>query len=145
MKGISQSLATRNKISLEKKTDRTILHGKIKNYILQLKKSDFPTLTDCAIYSGISEKALLAYELRTDENSSVRIMLELIRDMQKSSLLHGGLNRSLDSKIVTLLLKATHGLKEEPTHLEQNNIFNISPDLLAEALEISRTKKITSK
>jgi plasmid replication initiation protein len=140
-KGHNHSLAVRTKISLDNQKNRTIIDNKVIDYINCIKKSDFPNLTDCAIHAGISEKRLIQYELTTGEDSTIRLALDLIRDLQKSSLMKNGLYKIFDNKITTLLLKANHGLREEPTHLEQNNIFNISPEILAEALEISRTKK----
>lgn len=140
-KGISQSLATRQKISLANTKDRTELLEKIGGYIDGLKDNQFPSITACALHAGIGEKALLAYELRTAENSDIRIMLDIIRDRQKEYLTINGLNKTNDSRMSILLLKANHGLKEEPTALTQNNSFNVSAEILAEALELSRGKK----
>jgi hypothetical protein len=50
-----------------------------------------------------------------------------------------------DSKLTGLLLKADHGLIEKPQQLTQNNYLNISPDLLAEAIELSRSSKPKAK
>lgn len=140
-KGIPQTALAKLKQANANTLDRTIWLSKVEDYINQLEKNSFPSITKCALYCGVSSKALLAYELRTPENSEVRILLEHIRDMQKAYLEENGLNKLLDSKITTLLLKANHGLKEEPTTLTQNNTFNVSPEILAEAIEISRSKK----
>lgn len=145
-KGVPQTLATRQKISLANKKDRLLINQKVKEYLESLKKDSFPTLTECAIYAGISEKRLILYEMETPENSEIRLMLDEIRDRQKLSLMKNGLNKNYDSKIVTLLLKAHHGLKEEPTQLTQTNIYNgLSPDILAEALALSRKNPPSSE
>lgn len=139
--GQNLSLETRQKISLAKTKDRTELHKKIEEYILALTEKDFPSITRAAIYAGISEKALLAYELRTGENSEVRILLDTIRDLAKATLMENGLNKKFDARLSSFLLQANHGLKTEPTHLEQNNIFNVSPEILAEAIQLTRSPK----
>lgn len=140
-KGISQSLEIRQKIKLSQTKDRTELMMNIKNYILGLADTDFPSLTRCAIQSGIGEKALLALELRTAENSELRIMLDLIRDLQKASLMEGGLKKVFDARMSTFLLQVNHDMKSEAPTLNQTNNFNVSPEILAEAIEISRSKK----
>ena len=142
-KGINQSLATRRKISLENGKDKAKILSKIKQYTKDLKINQFPSITDAAIYSGISEKRLVIYEQSTPDNSDIREALDYIRDLQKSKLQLKGLDRTYDSKITTLLLKANHGLKEEPANLTQNNTFNVSPELLAKAIDISRKSPIS--
>jgi hypothetical protein len=140
-KGISQSLETRKQISTSNTKDRTELLLRIKSYIVGLTNSDFPSLTRAAIQAGISEKALLALESRTEENSELRIMLDMIRDLSKASLMEGGLKKVYDARMSTFLLQANHQLKTDPPTLNQTNNFNVSPEILAEALDISRDKK----
>jgi hypothetical protein len=140
-KGLNQSIEVRKKISIANTKDRTVLHQKIKEYIEKLIPEDYPSLTACAIYCGISEKMLLAYELRTQEDSEIRIMLDQIRDIQKQNLMKNGLFKSYDSGLSKFLLTSNHGMRENPTSLTQNNTFNVSPEILAEAIEISRNKK----
>lgn len=140
-KGLHQSLATRTKISLAIQKDRTIIDFWIADYIKRLQSGSFPTVTDCAIHAKISEKTLIMYELSTPENSEVRQALELIRDMQKSALIHGGLEGKYDSKITSLLLMVNHNMKPEAPSLTQNNTFNVSPEILAEAITLTRAKK----
>lgn len=87
----------------------------------------------------------MIYEATTPEDSEIREALDLIRDKQKSKLIKGGLNREYDSKIATLLLTANHNIRPEPTQLTQNNTFNVSPEILAEALTLSRKKPLSDK
>lgn len=144
-KGIPQTLATRRKISLANQKDRAFILEKIAYYVEMIQtpewKSTFPSVTSASILAGINEKNLIAYELTTPDGSDIRLLLDTIRDLQKERLMERGLNKLYDSKIVSLLLKAHHGLREEPTQLTQNNTFNVSPEILAEALQLSRQKK----
>lgn len=139
--GYNHSLEARHKIGLENQKDKAKILRKIKDYIKELKNSDFPSITKCAIYAGISEKRLVAYEITTEENSDIRLALDLIRDLQKASLMENGLRKIFDGRMSFGLLQANHGLRIEPTQLTQNNTFNVSPEILAKAIDISRTKK----
>lgn len=140
-KGKIMSLATRQKISLANTKDRTELLRKLKEYAESLGPADFPSITNAALYSGISENALLAWEARTEDNTEIRQILDFIRDRQKSDLFTKGLNKVYDSKLTGMLLAAHHNVREQPQSLVQNNTFNISPELLAEAIELTRSKK----
>lgn len=142
-KGITMALATRKKISLANTKDRAKIDQAIKDYILTLDINDIPLLTDAANHAGISEKTLIRYEMQTEDDSEIRTMLDFIRDMQKSRLIKGGLKRGLDGRLVALLLERTHGMRSDPQSLSQTNIFNgITPDILADALELTRNKAI---
>lgn len=144
-KGKELSTTTRYKISLSKTKDRTETLEKLRGYISLLndpkEKTLIPSIVSASLYAGISKKALLAWELTTAENSEVREILDFIRDIEEKYLRENGLLGLTDSKLTGLLLKADHGLQEKPTQLTQNNNFNISPDLLAEAIELSRKPK----
>lgn len=140
-KGIPQSLETRRKIGLANTKDRTQKLIKVNEYITGLTPDSFPSLTDCAIYCGLSEVALSKWEATTEDNSEIRQSLGKIRTLQKSVLIRLGLAKKYDSGLTKFLLEVNHGMKSNPTELSQTNIFNISPDLLAEAIEISRKKK----
>jgi hypothetical protein len=140
-KGMAHTLATRQKMSLSTTKDRTLLLDTIVEYIKSLQSSDFPSITRCAIYCGLSEKTLLSYEMRSPEDSEIRVLLDVIRDMAKASLMENGLKKAFDGKLTAFLLQANHGLKTEAPHLTQNNTFNVSPEILAEAIELTRSKK----
>lgn len=143
MKNQTMSLSARLKIGLDNAKNKAKIEVRIKEYINELKPTDFPSITDAAIYAGISENRLVVYEQSTPDDSTIRGALAYIRDLQKSKLQLKGLDRTYDSKITTLLLKANHGLKEEPANLTQNNTFNVSPELLAKAIDISRKTPIS--
>jgi hypothetical protein len=144
-KGMTQTAETRRKISLENTKDRTETYKKIAEYIAQLKENDFPSITKACIHARIRESELLSHELRTGEDSEIRYMLDDIRQRQKEYLMMNGLNKTNDSRMTIFLLKANHNLKEEQPNLIQNNTFNVSPELLAEAIQITRTKKPANK
>lgn len=140
-KGQEQSLITRYKIGLANEKDRTETLLLIEDYINKLEDKDFPSITRCAVHARISEKALLAWEIRTAENSDIRILLDIIRDRAKATLIEKGLDKSFDSRMTSFLLETNHGMKKQPTELTQNNIFNVSPEIMAEALALSRSPK----
>lgn len=143
-RNIQQTNQTKFKISLANQKDHTLLHEKITEYIDKLQPQDFPSIVSACLYAQVSEKAVLSYELRTTENSEIRSLLDKIRMLQKEYLIKNGLANKINSPLTLRLLSAEHNLNEKPQNLTQNNTFNISPELLAEALEISR-KKAPSK
>lgn len=144
-KGKELTTTTKYKISVAKTKDRTEIVEKLRGYVNILidpeEKNQIPSIVSASLYAGISKKALLAWELTTAENSEVREILDFIRDCEEKFLRENGLLGMTDSKITSMILKAEHGLEEKPQNLTQNNNFNVSADILAEALEISRTKK----
>lgn len=143
-RNITQSPATKLKIGLANKKDHSDLHDSLEDYISKLTPADFPSIVSACIYAGVSEKAVLSYELRTTDNSDIRGLLDNIRMLQKKYLLDNGLSNKINGKLTGLLLSSDHGINDRPQQLTQNNTFNISPELLAEAIELSR-KKAPSK
>lgn len=144
-KGKELTTTTKYKISVSKTKDRSEIEEKLGAYCLLLvdpeEKSIIPSIVSASLYAGISKKALLAWEMTTAENSKVREYMDFIRDMEEKYLRENGLLGLTDSKLTTTMLKADHGLEEKPQNLTQNNTFNVSPDILAEALELSRSTK----
>lgn len=144
-KGKSLLPTTRYKISISKQKNRAKIIEKLKQYANMLtdpSESDLvPSVVSASLYAGISKKALIAWELTTAENSEVRALLDFVRDMEEKYLRENGLLGKTDSKLTSLLLKSDHGLQEKPQQLTQNNTFNVSPELMAEAIELSRSKK----
>lgn len=140
--GNKHTSIAKRKIGLANAKDRAKIDKLVSNYISTLKPQDFPSLTDAALYAGIAEKNLIAYEISTPDGSKIREALDEIRDRQKSFLMKNGLFRVTDSRITGLLLEANHGVKKDtPNNLTQNNIFNVSPEVLSEAISLSREKK----
>ena len=141
-KGNTLTLATKMAIGTANEKDRGKIDKSVLDYISGLKKGTFPTLTDCAIQAGISEKTLIRYEISTPEGSKIRLALDLIRDLEKSALIHGGLTRRFDGRVVTLLLNAHHNVREQQQKPDQSSIFAVPTEILAEAIALSRTKKM---
>lgn len=148
-KGNELTISTKYKISLAKTKNRSEIVEKLKEYKSMLldpkEKGLIPSIVSASLFAGISKKSLLAWELTTAEDSEVREILDFIRDLEEKYLREMGLLGLTDSKLTTLLLKAEHDLQEKPQQLTQNNTFNMSPEILAEAIELSRTKKATTK
>lgn len=140
-KGNQLSLATKMAIGTANAKNRAIVDKKALDYIKQLSKGDLPSVTACAIYIGINEKNLVAYEMGTEEGSKIRLILGTVRDKQKLALMERGLNRKYDSRLSAMLLERLHGMRETPK-LEQTNIFNVPPEILAEAIALSHKKDI---
>lgn len=140
-KGNKQTALTKYKIGLANTKDRTELHNRIIDYINSPPKDQSISLLNCSIYAGITESALLNYEASTAENSEIRQLLSLIRDLSKQNLIENGLNKKYDSRLTGRLLEVNHGLKSDPNSLTQNNYLNISPELLNEALALSKKNK----
>lgn len=143
MKGVSHTEIAKRRIGIANAKDRAIIDKKVNEYIRLLSKKDLPSLTDAALYAGIAEKNLINYENTTDEGSKIRLALDEIRDRQKSFLMKNGLYRMIDSRLTGLLLEANHNLKKDHNpNLSQTNIFNVSPEVLADAISLSRSQKL---
>jgi hypothetical protein len=139
-KGNKLSTATKFKISLANQKDRTELHAKLQEYIQSPPDNEPISILNAAIHAQISESALLHYEARTAENSEIRQLLTQLRDLSKSQLITKGLKKEYDTRLTGKLLEYNHNMKTENPNLTQNNIFNVSPEILAEALELSKKK-----
>jgi len=144
-KGTKQTTITKFKISSALQSNRTKVLEKLKEYKNMIVRDDttlgFPSIVSACLYAGMSKRAVLQWELETAEDSELRQILEFIRDLEEMCLRNFGLSGVWDSKLVSRLLEAEHGIAPKPTQLTQNNTFNISPELLAEAIELSRSKK----
>lgn len=138
--GTIRTEESKRKLSVSNTRDHTELYNRLEEYISNLKENDCPLIVSASLYAGVSEQALLNHELRTTEESKLRELLNKIRMLQKDFLIRNGLANKINGKLTGLLLSAEHGINEKPQQLTQNNTFNISPELLAEAIEISRKK-----
>lgn len=140
-KGNKHTALAKRRIGIEKIKDRAKIDKLVNTYISSLKPTDFPSLTDAALYARISEKTLIRYEISTEEDSNIRLLLDEIRDRQKSYLMKNGLNKTIDSRLTGLLLQAHHNLKPDQPNLSQTNIFNVSAEVMADAIALARSKK----
>lgn len=101
------------------------------------QKHKLPTIEDLASELGIGTRTLYAWET---EYSEFQQTMDMLRDAQRDQLVRGGLTNKFNSSFAALLLKAKHGFVEsKPTiNATQNNTFNVSPELLAEAIALTR-------
>lgn len=138
------STATRQKISLSKtkykKSDLIDGGAKYIERVLNAKKGEkiIPSIVGLCLDIGISRSRL--YEL-ADKWQEVADILEYIKMMQEDTALQGGMTNRLNPIFSMFILKGKHGYRDQPQNLTQNNTFNISPDLLADALKLMRENK----
>ena len=137
------SLTTREKISLSKTkyTKPVLIDGGVA-YIDNIlnedeKKKTIPSIVGLCLYIGISRSRI--YEL-ADKWQEVSDILEYIRMMQEDKALQGGMTNRLNPIFSMFLLKGKHSYIDTAPALNQTNNFNISPDLLADAIKLMREK-----
>lgn len=81
------------------------------------------------------------YEL-ADQHEEVADILEYVGMLQEDRALQGGMTNRLNPIFSMFLLKGKHGYQDQaPTLNQTNNFGNITPDLLADALAILRSKE----
>ncbi len=105
------------------------------------EKEEFPTIEHLASHLGIGTRTLYTWE---DTYSEFQQTMDMLRDAQRDLLIRGGLTNKYNARFASFLLKANHGMSDTRplVNATQNNIFNgISPELLAEAMEITRQKE----
>ena len=142
-KGHQLATTTKFKIAIANRKDRAELHNSLAEFIYKAQQNPKryrPSILNAAIFSNISESALLHYEARSPENSEIRQLLAHIRDLSKQNLIENGLTGKFNSNLTTRLLEANHGLAAQPQNLSQTNIYNVSPDILADAIKLSKKK-----
>lgn len=100
-----------------------------------IKNEEFPTIEGAALGLGVSARTLYGWETEYPEFFQT---MEALRDAQKHMLQAGGLTGKFNTRMAVFLLKASHGLSDNPPpiHATQNNYMNISPELLADALKM---------
>jgi len=105
------------------------------------EKEEFPTIEHLSSHLGIGTRTLYAWE---QEYSEFQQTMDMLRDAQRHLLISGGLTNKYNARFASFLLKANHGMTDAKPLVSatQNNIFNnISPELLAEAMKITREKE----
>lgn len=105
------------------------------------EKEEFPTIEHLASHLGIGTRTLYSWE---EAYSEFQQTMDMLRDAQRHLLISGGLTNKYNARFASFLLKANHGMSDTRplVNATQNNIFNgISPELLAEAMEITRQKE----
>jgi hypothetical protein len=142
--GKTLSLTTRQKISLSK-TVHTIdsLMSRAAEYVESIvnakpEEKKVPSIVGFCLHTGISRSRL--YEL-AQANTEVADIVEYIGMLQEELALSGGLTNRTNPIFSMFLLKSKHGYQDTPANMNQYNTFNISPELLADAFALMRSKK----
>lgn len=99
----------------------------------------FPTIEGLAAHLGVGVRTLYDWELEHEDFSQA---MENLRSSQKQLLITNGLTGNYNTRFAMFLLKANHGMSENDPLVSntQNNYGNISPDVLADALELMRSR-----
>lgn len=119
-----------------KETPKRVMHYTKKC----LENDEFPTIEHLASYLGVGTRILYEWE---KEYSDFLQTMDILRDAQRHLLISGGLTNKYNARFASFLLKASHGMTDAKplVNATQNNIFNgVSPELLAEAIEIMRER-----
>lgn len=103
------------------------------------EKKDFITIEQLASQLGVGTRTLYAWE---KEHSEFQHTLDMLRDAQRDQLIRGGIQNKLHPGVSIFLLKASHGMQDRQplVHATQNNNFNVSPELMAEAIKLTKEK-----
>lgn len=140
-KGKQLSTTTRGKISLLKtKHTKADLMKAGERYFqhLEANPKELPTLAGYCLEAGIHPTNLRDYAVKFPEVDQVAQTLALL---QEQYCLVNGITNKANPIFSMFLLKAKHNFKDSPQQLTQNNSFNISPDLLADALQLMKENK----
>lgn len=138
------TFTTRQKISLSKtKYTKDYIMQKGAEYIEKIAsapKEDkvIPSVVAFCLHAGISRSRV--YEL-AQQWQEVADIIEYIGMLQEDAALQGGMTNRLNPIFSMFLLKGKHGYIDHAPQLNQTNNFNISPELLSDALQLMREKK----
>lgn len=104
------------------------------------KNGVFPTIEGLAQYLGVGTRTVYDWEAEYPDFSQT---MNTLRDTQKQLLITNGLTGVYNTRFAMFLLKANHGMSEKDPLVSatQNSFMNISPDLLADALEIMNNRE----
>lgn len=116
------------------------INTRAREYIKHAKKNgDFPTIEQLAMVLGVGVRTIYGWE---EEHEEFQQTLDILREVQRHMLLTNGLNGKYNSRFAIFLLKANHKMRENEPVVENNtNYMNISPDILADAIKLMRSKE----
>lgn len=102
-------------------------------------KQIFPTIEGLSVYLGVGTRTLYDWEKEYTEFSQT---MDQLRDTQRELLITNGLSGGYNTRFAMFLLKAAHGMTEKDPLITSNqtNNLNVPPELLADALEIMRSR-----
>jgi len=135
------SVTTREKISLAKTkfTKEHLINAGVA-YVDRITTADpedklVPSIVGYCLEVGIGRTRLWELSQQWEEVANI---IEYIGMLQEELALSGGLTGRTSSVFSMFLLKSKHNYQDTQAQLTQNNTFNISPDLLADALAIMK-------
>jgi hypothetical protein len=104
-----------------------------------IKEGIFPTIEGLAAKLKLGTRTLYDWEKLYPDFSQT---MEKLRDAQRELLITNGLRGNYNTRFSMFLLKASHGMTEKEPLIDnsQNNFSNISPELLADALTLMRSR-----
>ena len=105
-----------------------------------LKEGVFPTIEGLSAKLGLGTRTLYDWEKLHPDFSQT---MDNLRDAQRELLITNGLQGNYNTRFSMFLLKASHGMTEKEPLIDntQNNYSNISPELLADALTLMRSRE----
>ena len=105
-----------------------------------LDKGEFPTIEGFSAHLGVGTRTLYDWQAEYPDFSQT---MDELRDIQKHLLISKGLTGNYNTRFAMFLLKANHGMAEKDPMIAatQNSFMGISPDLLADALELMNEKR----
>jgi len=139
-KGATLTPTTRQNISLSKtkynKAD-LIKSGYIYLDRLQADPKQLPTISGLCLECGISREQLDHARINHPE---VNALVNHIGQLQEEYALTRGMTNKANPVFAMFLLKSKHGFIDQPQQLNQTNNFNISPELLKDAIELMNSE-----
>ncbi|MDH5533329.1 MAG: DNA-packaging protein [Candidatus Pacebacteria bacterium] len=105
-----------------------------------LKEGVFPTIEGLSAKLKLGTRTLYDWEKLYPDFSQT---MDNLRDAQRELLITNGLQGNYNTRFSMFLLKASHGMREKEPLVDssQNNFSNISPELLADALTLMRSRE----
>lgn len=134
-KGTSLTTTTKHRISQAKTTTtkkHLIKSGKEYLSYLEDNPTTTPTLAGYCLKAGIFQSNLIDYRAKWTE---VDQLCEFIETLQEDFAIQTGMTTK-NGNFAKFLLQSKHKYQDTPTQLTQNNSFNITPDILQDALSL---------
>jgi hypothetical protein len=113
----------------------------VRDYSLKcVEEEKFPTIEGLAAYLRVGTRTIYDWKA---EHSDFSQTIEKLLDSQRELLVTNGLVGKYNTRFSMFLLKANHGMREKEPLVDnsQNNFSNISPELLADALTLMRSRE----
>lgn len=103
------------------------------------EKNEFLTIEGLASELGVGTRSLYGWE---KEHTDFLRTMDMLRDAQRDQLIRGGITNKYNARFAAFLLKANHGMqdKQPPINATQNNYLSISPELMADAIKLTKEK-----